>query len=465
MMWSNSSSVFRRCLIALLLVALPYPAMAYSVLTHEQLVDLAWKDLIEPVLLARFPGTTRDQLLRAHSYAYGGCAIQDLGYYPFGKPFFSDLTHYVRSGDFITNLLRDAQTVDEYAFALGALSHYMGDNIGHKDAINRAVALAFPKLAQKYGNSVSYGQGPHQHVRAEFAFDIGQLSKHRLAPAAYLEHVGLRVSRSLLDRAIAETYGLERDEVLGQARPAIRSYRAAVRTFLPRFAYAETSIHRDEFPPDTPNPAFQIYSDRLARAEFEKTWNPFRRRAGLKTHLVAFFVRIVPKIGAASDLAICIPTPETEDLYIHSVNRSVDAYRNFLQQLKAAPGGAFTLANRDLDTGDLTKPGVYPLTDKTYAKLLHQITRSHAHAAPVDLRDNILAYYADPAAPKNKRVQTDLDVLQRGDQRRQAKSYATSFPVPGPAAPAPAPSSVIPAAWDTPRTPAASRSLQTPDIR
>ena len=466
MMWSNTSSAWRRRLIALLLCATPRPATPYSVLTHEQLVDLSWRDLIEPVLVARFPGTTRDQLLRAHAYAYGGCAIQDLGYYPFGKPFFSDLTHYVRSGDFIANLLRDAQTVDEYAFALGALSHYVGDNIGHKDAINRAVALAFPKLAQKHGGSVAYGQGPHQHVRAEFAFDIGQLSKHRLAPAAYLEYVGLKVSRSLLDRAIVETYGLERGEVLGQARPAIRSYRAAVRTFLPRFAYAESSIHGDEFPPDTPNPAFEIYSDRLARAEFEKTWNPFRRRAGIKTHLVALFVRFVPKIGAASDLAICIPTPETEDLYIRSMNRSVDAYRNFLQRLKDSPRGPLDLANRDLDTGDLTQPGVYPLTDKTYAKLLHQLTRTRAHAVPVDVRNNILAYYASPAAPKNKRIQTDLDLLRRGEQKRwQAEDYPTSSPVPALAAPARAWSSATPAASERLLTPAASLWLQTPDSR
>ena len=464
MMWTNPSSLVRRCLAALLLVAWPQSSASYSVLTHEQLVDLSWKDLIEPLLRDRFPGTTPAQLLSAHAYAYGGCAIQDLGYYPFGQEFFSDLTHYVRTGDFITNLLRDSQTVDEYAFALGALSHYMGDNIGHKDAINPAVAKAFPKLAQKYGGSVNYGQGPHQHVRAEFAFDIGQLSQHRLAPAAYLEHVGLRVSRPLLDRAFAETYGLGRAEILGEARPAIRSYRAAVRTFLPRFAYAETAIHRDEFPTDTPNAAFALYSRRLAQAEFEKTWNPFRRRAGLKTHLLAFFVRIVPKIGAASDLAICIPTPETEDLYIRSVNRSVDAYRNFLQQLKASPNGVGDLANRDLDTGDLTRPGAYPLTDRTYAKLLHRLTRNQSHPVPRDVAKNIFAYYADPNAKPEKRTQTDLDRLQRMQAASVTRSAGQS-PAPVPAVPAPASSSATPAASRTPPTPAASRSLQMPDIR
>src|SRR5258705_12279508 len=83
---------------------------AYSVLTHEELIDLAWNDSIRPLLLARFPGATDHQLVVAHSYAYGGCAVQDMGYYPFGKRFFSNLTHYVRTGDFVSWMLRNART-------------------------------------------------------------------------------------------------------------------------------------------------------------------------------------------------------------------------------------------------------------------------------------------------------------------------------------------------------------------
>src|SRR6202158_2993383 len=128
---------------------------AYSVLTHEELIDLAWSDSIRPLLLARFPGATEVQLVEAHAYAYGGCAVQDMGYYPFGKKFFSNLTHYVRSGDFIAWLFRNAQTIDEYAFAIGALSHYLGDSIGHAEAINPAVGVDFPTLRRKYGPVVT----------------------------------------------------------------------------------------------------------------------------------------------------------------------------------------------------------------------------------------------------------------------------------------------------------------------
>ncbi|MGH9664754.1 MAG: zinc dependent phospholipase C family protein [Bryobacteraceae bacterium] len=188
-----------------MLGSLPEVSAAYSVFSHQELIDLTWTDLLQPLLLKRFPQTAQADLREAHAYAYGGCTIQDLGYYPFSHHFFSDLTHYVRSGDFIMNLLRDARTANEYAFALGALSHYVGDNVGHHDAVNPATGLAFPKLARKYGTAVTYDENPHAHVRTEFAFDIDQLSKHRLAPGAYLRFIGLRASYRVRAQAFAET--------------------------------------------------------------------------------------------------------------------------------------------------------------------------------------------------------------------------------------------------------------------
>lgn len=208
-------------------------ACAYSVLTHEELIDLAWNESIRPLLLAHFPGATEAELVEAHSYAYGGCAIQDMGYYPFGKKFFSNLTHYVRSGDFIAWLFRNARTINEYAFAIGALAHYLGDSIGHSRAINPATAIAFPNLRRKFGPSVTYDESPHGHIRTEFAFDIEQLTQRAFAPPAYLRFIGLRTPRGFLAQAFIDTYGFDIHEVLGRARPALRSYRTSVRSFIP----------------------------------------------------------------------------------------------------------------------------------------------------------------------------------------------------------------------------------------
>jgi hypothetical protein len=280
---------------------------AYSVLTHEELIDLAWNDSIRPLLLARFPGATDEQLRVAHAYAYGGCAIQDMGYYPFGKQFFSNLTHYVRTGDFIAWLFRNAHTIDEYAFAIGALSHYMGDTIGHSEAINPATAVEFPRLRRKFGSAVTYDQSPHGHIRTEFAFDVEEVANQAFAPPAYLRSIGFNVPRKFLEQAFINTYGFDIHEVLGRARPALRSYQTSVRSFIPAFAEAEVVLHRHQFPPHPDDEAYRIFAERVARTSYERRWKRTYRGPGFKAHLLAILVLIIPKIGSASDLAIKIP--------------------------------------------------------------------------------------------------------------------------------------------------------------
>ncbi len=394
-------------------------AFSYSVLTHEELVDLAWNDSIRPLLLARFPNATEAQLREAHAYAYGGSAIQDMGYYPFGKQFFSNLTHYVRSGDFIAYLFREARNINEYAFAIGALSHYIGDSVGHSIAVNPSTAIEFPGLESKYGRSVTYDESPHGHIRTEFAFDIDQLANQEFAPQAYLRAVGFRVPRTALERAFLHTYGIDSHEIVGRVHPALRSYRTSVRTFISAFAEAELVLHRHRFPPQPDDENYRLFSERVASTNYDRHWAHTFKGPGVTAHLLAIVVFIVPKVGPVSDLAIKIPTPETEDWYLKSVNRSVDVYRDLLDKMREGVDSPLSLANLDLDTGEITKPGTYPLTDKTYAELLNRLTTKPERIVPALLKKNILEYYADRNAPiatkKNKkkwtRVTAELQIL------------------------------------------------------
>lgn len=410
---SATSKVF---LLILVFLLLPRSSHAYSVQTHEQLIDLTWKQSIRPLLLRRFPNLTEAQLHEAHAYAYGGCAIQDLGYYPFGKAFFSDLTHYVRPGDFVLSLIRNAKTPDELAFAIGALSHYIGDTIGHGQAINEAVAIEFPKLAKKYGPVVTYDEGEHPHVRTEFAFDVNEISKRRFAPSAYLKHVGLEIPGPLLRRAFFQTYGLDLPKIIGRKRPVMRGYRFSIRRFLPRIAYAEVVLHRNRFPADTPGPDFNKLSKDLAQSDFENGWDQYRKKPGVGTYMLAGVIYILPRIGPLSDAAIRIPTPYTQDLYVKSVNNSTAALRHALANFDAI---STFVPNRDLDTGAAVRPGGYRLTDETYAQLLAVITRNQSQPVPSGLKQNITDYYADPSAPictkkspqKWAEVQAELKLL------------------------------------------------------
>jgi hypothetical protein len=423
-------------LIALLLIGtFPQPTHAYSFLTHEDLVDVAWHGWIRPALLARYPNTTQAQLRVARSYAYGGTTIQDLGYYPFGHEFFSNLTHYVRSGDFVNNLIRDSSNVNEYAFALGALSHYVGDNDGHRFATNPSTAIEFPSLGKKYGPVITYDEAPHPHVRIEFAYDVEQVSRHEFAPVGYMHAMGFKVPRKLVERAFFETYGLPLPSVLGHPRAAFQSYDSAVAKLLPTFAHAEVLIHHKDFPPADDTPAYHQFSTRQAQAGVENEWAKYKHKAGFEVHFIAFLIRIVPKIGTASDLAIRGPSAETDRWYIESVNRSLDDYERMLGELAQNSTHQLDLPNRDLDTGNLVRPGGYRLTDQTYAQLLNKLTADPDRRVPSGLRHDVLAYYADPNAPiatkKNsrawKRVQTELITLQ-GMQTVGAQNVAMLQP-------------------------------------
>jgi len=379
------------CLIALMLACAH--TSAYSVLTHEEIIDLAWNESIRPLLLAKFPKATEHQLVIAHSYAYGGSSIQDMGYYPFGKPFFSNLTHYVRTGDFVDWMLQNARTLDEYAFAIGALSHYLGDSLGHSEAINPATAVEFPKLERKYGTIVTYGESPHGHIRTEFAFDVQEFARLEFAPPAYLRAVGFRVPRRFLERAFIHTYGFDIHSILGPDRPALRSYRTSVRSYIPAFAEAEVVLHRHQFPSPEDDEAHQIFSRRVAQTNYDRHWKHTYKGPGFRAHLLAIVVFLVPKIGGAADLAIKIPTPETQHWYFDSVNRTVDAFNEKLRKLRDGADDPIFLANLDLDTGKKDGPGDYHLADEAYAKLLERLTATPRQTIASDLKQHILDFY------------------------------------------------------------------------
>ena len=437
-------------LLTFLVLAVNRRAGAHSLLTHEQLIDLTWKDSIVPLLMSRYPNLTTADLDRARAYAYGGCTIQDIGYYPFGDQSFSDLTHYVRTGDFVLNLFRNATNANELAFAIGALSHYIADSVGHAEATNRAVPVEFPKLRAKYGPVVSYAEGKHQHVRTEFAFDIDEIAHHRVAPLGYHRHIGLKVPVKQLALAFYQTYGLTEDFSQKRGRRFnVRAYRFAVHTLIPRVAYGLTILHRHHEPaePNTPD-ALQVEKESAAIATLYN-WSAYRRHAGFGTYAMACLLFVVPKVGPLSIISIKGPTEATEADYMHSVAQSSAALSRTLARftanahpatiathldLPALPRDAqHPLANRDLDTGNVVLPGGYSLTDSTYANLLHRITQQPAQPIPPGIKRDIQAFYANPDAPittkkdpsKWAQVQDDLKTLAGMQTSREPEPYPT----------------------------------------
>ena len=404
----------------------------YSVLTHEEIVDLVWKDQIRPMLVARFPQSTDDELKQAHAYAYGGSVVQDMGYYPFGNKYFSDLVHYVRTGDFVVALIRDSSNVNEYAFALGALAHYASDNTGHP-TINQVVAITFPKLRRKYGQEVTYVDDPKAHIRTEFGFDMEQVAKNRYTSDNFHDFIGFNISKAVLERAFAETYGLQLQDVMHNEDLAIGTFRRAISRIVPEMTRVALVSRRDEIVRDTPNFNEKKFLYHLSRASYQKEWGNGYRKPGFGTRVLAFFLRIVPKVGPFKALAFKVPTTQTEDMYVKSINKTVDDYSARLREEKA---GELKLADMDFDTGRPTRAGEYSLADKTYAHLLDDLAKHNFDQASPELRQNILSFYGDPnaqvATKKNakawKTTQEELDKLKASDTYHPANTASNLEP-------------------------------------
>src|SRR6201993_23713 len=365
----------------------------YGVLTHEAIIDAAWKDSIVPLLLKRFPNATPEELLQAHAYVYGGAIIQDMGYYPFGSRFFSDLTHYVRSGDFVIALLEESKDLNEYAFALGALAHYAADTSGHPLATNRSVAMMYPKLAKKYGPVITYEDKPSAHSQVEFAFDVDQVAEGHYAPKAYHDFIGFKVSKSVLERAFARTYSIEVSSVFGSVELAIGSYRHAVSTVIPRTTKVAWHLKRKQIQNSDPSETRKKYVYNISQSGYRKDWGDIYEKPGFFARFKAFIFRPMPKVGPFSALRFHPPTPTVEQIYMHSFNETLDNYRGLLL---AHQEGRLQLPNDNFDTGGSTEPGTYRLTDKSYAALLDKVSDKPVSGA---LRQNMLDFYADLEKP------------------------------------------------------------------
>ena len=368
--------------------------LAYSVLAHEAAIDVAWNSSIEPLLRARFPQATKEDLDRARSFAYGGSVIQDLGYYPFGRHFFSNLVHYARSGDFVAALLRDAGDIDELAFAIGALAHYANDNTGHPAAVNLSVPIIFPKLRKKYGNVVTYEDAPKQHVIVEFSFDVAHTARSAYPISAYRNLIGFRVATPLLERAFRETYGLELRDVFGNLDRAISTYRYSVSQIIPALTESAWKDKREDIEQMNPGRPRESFVLVYGRADFERDFGRDYQKPALFARILAFLYKFIPKIGPLKPLSFKVPVPEADRLFVQSVREASARFNAALADVRAR---RLTFSNTNFDTGRPSTRGEYTLADETYDQLLDELSKQHFEGVTPALKANITAFYgADP---------------------------------------------------------------------
>jgi len=406
-------AVLRSSPLLVLLIALTPAVEAYSVLTHEAIIDASWEQELKPLLLARFPGTTDDQLRDAHAHAYGGAIIQDMGYYPFGSKFFSDLTHYVRSGDFIVALIRDSQDLNEYAFALGALAHYAADNEGHPIGVNRAVPMVYPKLARKFGRVMTYEDDPNSHLKTEFAFDVVQVARGQYASQTYHDFIGFQVSKELLQRAFEATYSLPLKDQFTSIDLALGTYRFAVSELIPEMTKTAWSSKKKDIEKLQAGMTRRKFIYRFSRASYHKEWDRQYQRPGIWARFLAWLFRIMPKIGPFRALSFTVPPPQAEKLFLTSFGDTLGEYRKLMGEAKQ---NQLHLVNQNFDIGRPTRFGEYRLADAAYEKLLEKLAGESNKIAldkvSMDLRDDIVGFYQGSPGPMSEKAKSVLAALK-----------------------------------------------------
>jgi hypothetical protein len=358
-------------------------------MAHEAMIDDEWSDQIVPLLKHRYPRASPELLQQMRAYAYGGSLIQDLGYYPFGSRFFSNLVHHVRSGAFVEALIREARTIDEYAFALGSLAHFASDEAAHP-TVNHIVPMIYPKLRAKFGDDVLFGDSPARHVMVEFAFDVSQVARGRFTSDAYQDLIGFEVARPVLERAFYVTYGLELNDVFGDVSLAIATYRRAASTIIPDVTRAAWREQRDEILARTPDATEQDFVYTMTRQQYEERFGTRYRKPGLLARIVVAVFKIIPKFGPFRPLAFEPLTAETERLFLESFAASQDQYRRLLRMLRE---GRLSLDDVDLDTGKRPAQGVNELADETFADLLAKLERKKFSAVSPGLRRALAEHY------------------------------------------------------------------------
>ncbi|GAB3845274.1 hypothetical protein GCM10028822_03500 [Hymenobacter terrigena] len=409
-------------LLFFLLLGSAAPASAYSVLTHQAIVDTTWADCIAPLLQRHYPGGTANEMNEAKSYAYGGAILQDMGYYPLGSTFFTNLTHYVRAGDFVRNLLRQARNRNEYAFALGALAHYAADNVGHPEGTNLIIPTVYPDLKAKFGPVVTYEQATVRHTELEFSFDVVQVAAGRFRSQTYHKAIGFRVSKPVMERAFRQTYGLEMKQFFFNVDASVAMFRFAVNQLLPAAARAAWQNKHDEIRELSPRARRSDSLYHNNRRQFRREFGHDYERPGFGARLMAGVLSVLPKIGPLKPYAFTLPDAAGALQFHRSYRASMARFCALTNEQPTDTTRTLPLPDTNLDTGQPTRPTAYALADQTYGELLRKLRRhKFEHLTPA-LREALLSYFAS-GVPTPGQEQEHDDVKK--EKKAQKKLHET----------------------------------------
>ncbi|MEO5781879.1 MAG: zinc dependent phospholipase C family protein [Ginsengibacter sp.] len=386
----NEKKNYKKYLFSALIFFLPFYCNAFGVLTHEAIIDGLWEKSILPLLKAKYPSSTVEEQKEAHAYAYGGAVAPDMGFYPFGSALFTNLVHYVRSGDMVEALLKDANTINQYAFAIGFMSHYYADNYGHPIATNRSVPLVYPNLRKKYGSVITYAENKISHMRMEFGFDVLEVSKGNYTSDKYHGVIGFKVDTTVLSKAFFETYGLDVNDVFNHKfLLAVEVFRWTVANVFPFITKAAWSSKSTDILKKDSTLSSKTFRYKMRQKQYNQDFGTAYKHPGFFPSVLSFFIRILPKVGPLRPLKFKTPTALAEKYFVQSFDSITLHYSAGLKRLNTG----INLKDFDFDTGKPTAICEYSLADITYDSWLMQLKNDKFKNLSLNMKQNIVGFY------------------------------------------------------------------------
>ena len=401
-------------LLLLFLLLMPVCSYSLGVLTHEAIIDAEWNNTILPFLKYKYPASTDSEFTEARAYAYGGAVTPDMGYYPFGSRLFTDLVHYVRSGDFNEALLKDADSLNGLAFALGFLSHYYADIDGHPLATNISVPLVYKRMKRKFGDTVTYADNNISHIRMEFGFDVLQVAKGNYASKSYHDFIGFKVDTGLLAKAFYEIYGLSLDDVFNHhLKLSVETFRFIIANVFPGITKtAWASKNKKYFAADSTTTS-KRFRYKMHIKQYNKDFGTGYKRPGFFAAGFSVMIKVMPKVGPLRALHFKVPNAQTEKYFDESFDTITVHYTNTVKHFTIVKN----LKDKDYDTGDLTQKCEYSLADETYNKWLLELNDEQFKSITPSIKNNIIQFYKQALSPPQGKRYKECDEVYQALQK------------------------------------------------
>jgi hypothetical protein len=291
----------------------------------------------------------------------------------------------------VNALLKNSRNVNEYAFALGFLSHYYADKYGHPLATNKSVPIVYPKLRRKFGSNITYADHDISHMRMEFGFVVLEISKGNYASQSYQELIGFKVDTSVLSRSFLEIYGLNINNVFkNRFSLAVESFRWVVANIIPFITRAAWAANKSEILKKDSTATSKNFRYKMQQRIYNKQFGTGYKRPGFFPTITSFFIRVLPKVGPLRSLKFKMPTAQAENYFVQSFDSILNNYSTHLKKLERS---SVHLNATDLDTGNPTAACEYIFADQTYDLWLLKLKEDKFSHISYQQRQNILDFY------------------------------------------------------------------------